>query len=226
MAHQSPTESPIPQRGPEGFVLTVSHAQRWAGLHACIFGLIWTAVSIFVLTTVSQKPFDLLGLFPAVFISLFVLIGIFVLGTGLLEIWTNTRLHPAELILPTYPLRLGEICSIHYRRRLRKGTFRKSGEIEAQLVCDEWVQYTQGTDTITKTHELYESTLPTRTVVTGERQADYESKIVISNQEFPSFSASHNQIRWRIIVKLKVPGIPQKCQSEFFFQVLPEVLTQ
>lgn len=140
MAHQSLTEFPIPQLGPEGFVLSVSQSQRWAGVHFCIFGLIWTTVSMVMLVTVSiamsatvlQEPLGWFGLFPAVFLSLFVLIGVSVLGAGLLEIWTNAQLHPAELTLPKYPLRLGETCSIHYRRRLRKGTFSKPGEIEAR----------------------------------------------------------------------------------------------
>ena len=226
MAYQQPAHSLTPQRGPEGFVLTVSQSQRQAGIYAVLFGLVWTAFSIVAMVVLFQDTHILFAIFPAVFIGLFVVIGILILGCGLLEMWTNTKLYPAELILPKYPLRLGETCSIHYRRRLRNGTFSKPGEIEAQLICDEWVEYTQGTDTVRKTHDLHKSELPTRTIVTGERQADYESKIAISSKELPSFSAKHNQIRWRVIVKLKVPGIPQKCQSEFSLQVLPEVLAQ
>lgn len=218
------TNSSLPQRGPEGFVLTVSQTQRYAGLLIFVIGLIWTAFSAVMLIVFIGEPFGFFSLFPAVFISLFVLVGVLMAGAGLLELWSNLKLHPAELILPKYPLRLGETCSIHYRRRLRRGTFSKPGRVEAQLVCDEWVEYTQGTDKVTKIHSLHEAELPTRTVVTGEQQADYESRIAISSKELPSFSAKHNQIRWRVIVKLTVPGIPQKCQSEFSLQVLPEVL--
>jgi len=224
MVQQSLPNSSLPQRGPEGFVLTVSQTQRYAGLLIFVIGLIWTAFSAVMLIVFIGEPFGFFSLFPAVFISLFVLVGVLMAGAGLLELWSNLKLHPAELILPKYPLRLGETCSIHYRRRLRRGTFSKPGRVEAQLVCDEWVEYTQGTDKVTKTHSLHEAELPTRTVVTGEQQADYESRIAISSKELPSFLAKHNQIRWRVIVKLTVPGIPQKCQSEFSLQVLPEVL--
>ena len=99
-------------------------------------------------------------------------------------------------------------------------------EIAVELTCDEWVQYRQGTDTRIKTHSLHEAQLPTHTVITGEHQADYEHKISISAEETPSFLAEHNQVRWRLVVNLKVPGIPAKCQSEFLLQVLPEMLTQ
>lgn len=68
MAYQSPTESPPPQRGPEGFVLTVSHSQHYAGVYLCAFGFIGTAFSTFMLMAVLREPFGFFGLFPATFI--------------------------------------------------------------------------------------------------------------------------------------------------------------
>ncbi len=128
--------------------------------------------------------------------------------------------------MPKYPLRLGETCPIYYRRRLRNGTLSKSAHIEAQLTCDEWVQYSQDTDTITKTHDLWKQPLPESSIVSGERQADYSEKIEMLPQHLPSFYAKHNQIRWMLTIKLKVPSIPQVCESNFYLKVLPEVLTQ
>ena len=224
---RQPSNDPIPpQRTPEGFLLSVSPHDRRSGLYFLIFGIVWVAFTSVALVLVFQDVRGAIAIFPAVFLGIFELVGFLMVGAGLLELWTNLKLHPAELILPRYPLRLGEICPIHYRRRLRKGTFVKSGEIEARLICDEWIQYTQGTDTVTKVHDLHESQLPPCTVVTGERQADYEDKIAIPLKETPSFSAQHNKVRWRLIVTLKVPGIPHKCKSEFSLQVLPEVLAQ
>ncbi len=63
MAYQSPTESPPPQRGPEGFVLTVSHSQHYAGVYLCAFGFIGTAFSTFMLMAVLREPFGFFGLF-------------------------------------------------------------------------------------------------------------------------------------------------------------------
>ena len=218
MSRQQPANS-TPQRVPEGFLLSVGMSDRKKGIALSIFGLIWTVVSISILSVATQEA-DYVAMFM---LSLFVVVGLLLTGAGLLDIWTSLKLYPAELILPKYPLRLGEICPIHYRRRLRNGTFTKPGEIEAALICDEWVQYTQGTDTKTKTHCLYELKLPARSVVTGEHQADYESKIQISAEAPPAFSAEHNKVRWRLVIKLKVPGLPRVCQSEFFLNVVPEM---
>ena len=221
MSHQPPAAS-TPQRIPEGFLLSVSTSDRKKGIAMLIFGLVWTAFSAFILFLVARDS-DYVGVF---FLGLFLVAGCFCMGIGLLDLWISLKLYPAELVFSKYPLRLGETCLIHYRRRLRHGMFNQPGEMAAELVCDEWVQYRQGTDTKTKTHVLYELQLPTRSIVTGEHQADYESEIAISADAPPAFSAEHNQIRWRFIVKLKVPGIPKRCHSEFYLQVAPEMLAR
>ena len=226
MVHQHSNDPMPPQRVSDGFLLSVSLHNQYKVFLLLVFGVGWLAFSTAVLLFILKEESGAGVIFPVVIISIFELFGFLMVGSSLLEIWTNWKLHPAELILPTYPLRLGEICPIYYRRRLRRGTFTKPGEIEARLICDEWVEYTQGTDKVTKTETLHESQLPTRTVVAGERQADYESKIAIPHKELPSFYAPHNKVRWRLLMKLKVPGIPHKCQSEFTLQVLPEVPAQ
>lgn len=218
---QPPTDS-VPQRVPEGFLLSVEMSDRKKGIAMSIFGLVWLVFSSFMLALVIRDS-DYVGI---LFLSLFVLIGLALTSMGLLSLWTSLKLHPAELILPRYPLRLGETCSVRYRRRLRNGTFNKPGKIEAQLICDEWIQYRQGTDTKTRTHSLYELELLERTVVTGEQQADYEDKIVIPAEAPPAFSADHNKVRWRLLFKLKVPGVPQICRSEFLLKVVPEVVAR
>ena len=220
MAYQTSKTIPAPQRVPEGFLLSVEMSDRKRGLAFSIFGFIWTAFIVLMMVLVVRDS-AYIGVF---FLSLFLAIGLCLLGVGLWYMLISIRLYPAELILPKYPLRLGETCPIHYRRRLRGGTFTKPGNIEVQLVCDEWVQYKQGTDTKTKTHSLYEVQLPECSIVTGERQADYESQVEISAEAPPSFSAEHNRVRWRVIVKLKVPGIPRTCESEFLLKVVPEVM--
>lgn len=224
MSNQPYAELEAPQRTPEGFLLSVSKMDRNIWIFLLIFGFIWTGISGFILFNVWQEPANFLKPFLLVFVSVFVLVGLFFCALGLSDLWVKSKLHPAELILPQYPLRLGESCSMHYRRRLRNGTFAKPAEIKARLICDEWVEYRQGTDTVSKTHDLWEMKLPTRTVVTGERQADYENEIAIPLEAFPSFYARHNKVRWRIIVNLTVPGIPQVCRSEFSLNVVPEMV--
>ncbi|MGB3301036.1 MAG: hypothetical protein WBA76_22430, partial [Phormidesmis sp.] len=200
------TELSIPQRTSEGFVFTASVYERYTGIVMAIFGLSWSAIALIPLLALLQL-INVFSIFLIAFVGLFEVLGLLFFGSGLLQMWTNLKLHPAELVLPKYPLRLGETCPLYYRRRLRKGTLSASAHIKAQLVCDEWVQYSEGTDTISKTHELWKKLLPERSIVSGERQADYSEKIEIPSQYPPSFYAKCNQVRWLLTITLKIPGI-------------------
>jgi hypothetical protein len=216
------------QRIPEGYCLSDRAYQYKESLWLGVIGIFWTGSSLLALAGFcadfcrSLNVVSLgFGLFVIPFLSIFVLIGLAILATSGLSFWVAYRLHPAELILPAYPLKLGQRYEIHYRRRLRNGTLRKSAPLQAKFICDEWVQYSQGTDTMTKTHVLLEQPLPEHNWVCGESQTDYRASIEIPAQGPPSFKANHNQIRWQLEVKLKIPGIPTVCASTFDLLVLP-----
>jgi hypothetical protein len=222
MAKKRPHDPSVPQRIPEGFLLLDTESVGNQTVFLWFFSLFWTIWSAIALFATLHDPINPVSLFMALFISIFVIVGLFMVGMSLLETWKNLKLYPAELILPSYPLRLGESCTIQYRRRLRKGSFSRAAQLEAKFVCDEWVQYTQGTDTVTKNHLLWETILPSKTVDSGERQADYIGGIDIRPEGPPSFFAEHNKIRWQLIIKLRAPGIPSACISTFLINVLPE----
>jgi hypothetical protein len=210
------------QRIPEGFLLSDVESVEKQFVFLWIISLFWTITSGLVLFNILRDTINPASILIGLFLSIFVLIGLLMLGASLLETWKTIQLHPAELVLPSYPLRLGESCSIRYQRRRRQGSFTRSATVEAKLICDEWVQYTQGTDTVTKTHALWEQVLSTQTVVSGEQQAYYTEKIHIRPEGPPSFLAEHNKIRWQLIIKLRAPGIPSACISTFSLKVLPE----
>ena len=46
-------------------------------------------------------------------------------------------------------------------------------------MCDEWVQYSKGTDTVTKTPQLLQVKLPSQSVISGESQIDYLGDIYL-----------------------------------------------
>jgi hypothetical protein len=218
MAPKRPRDPSVPQRIPEGFLFSDIESAQDRPFFLLIFGAFWTTVSVILLiASLHGAEYG-----ASLMMLLFIAIGLPILGMGILELWKKLTFLPAELILPSYPLRLGESCAIRYRRRLRKGTFGRSAHLEAQLMCDEWVQYTQGTDTVTKTHPIWEKALPPQTVVSGERQADYTGHISIRPQGPPSIFAKHNKIRWQLVIKLRAPGIPSDCISTFALNVLPE----
>ena len=222
MANQPPPDKEVPQRTPEGFLLMESKLDRRVGMFFSVFGLFWTGFSGFMFFYVLQQPANFMKPFSLLFVSVFVLIGLILIGLGVMQLWIDSKLHPAELVLSRYPLRPGETCDVRYRRRLRKGRFPKGSKVEVKLLCDEWVEYRQGTDTRQKTQDIWSLQLPARQIAAGVAQADYGSEFCIPADGAPSFFAAHNRVRWRLIVNLDVPGIPQVCRSDFWLNIVPE----
>ncbi len=208
---------------PEGFVLASWTIGMGEG-SPCAVGF-WILVSLTIFVTRGFVSIVWLVLFLLFSVVVFVLLTLIFRRIELLHMWRDFKLFPAELILPAYPLHLGETMPIYYRRRLRRGRLSQSIQIEAALVCDEWVQYSEGTDTITKTHPLSQTELPSASIDSGENQIEYQSNIYIDPQQPPSFFGKHNQIRWSLNLKFKMPGILGVCQSNFSLQILPETVS-
>ena len=101
------------------------------------------------------------------FISMFAAAGVGMIVKGLRWLTIISKFHPGEVLLASYPLRMGETFRLRFRRSLRRGYTQGAGEINAKWLCYEWVQYRQGTDIETKTHILWEQDLPLMTISTG-----------------------------------------------------------
>lgn len=217
-----------PKRIPEGFLFTdPNDAFSWfTFLFGGLWLTIWCGVSfpmfITLLFVFLARP-SLTALFPLLFISIFVVIGVIGLAWGLRWLSVIWRLEPGEVVLPSYPLRLGESSPIQYRRRLRHGLTSQTGKITAIWLCYEWIQYRRGTDTVTQTHTLWEIDLPDMSIDTGSKIIEYDANVTVSPQGVPSLDAKHNQIRWEIRVTVDVPGLA-KDTSYFRFRVMPEVI--
>ncbi|MEO1352646.1 MAG: hypothetical protein AAFW84_28260 [Cyanobacteria bacterium J06635_15] len=217
-----------PTRVAEGFLI-VDPGDAWSWgtfLGGGVFVLILCGVSLPIgvglwVNVLTGAGSGVVQWVPLLVTTIFAVVGIAGLVWGIRWLLLIARLKPGELILPQYPLRLGESCRIRYRRQLRSGSTRRRGKVTAQLICYEWVQYRQGTDTKTATHTLWEETFSTWEVDTGIRQVDYETQIQVAAEMPPSFEARSNQIRWEVRVKLDLPGIA-KDASHFRFKVIPE----
>lgn len=232
MAKQSTFSGALqePQRVPEGFLL-VDRGDAWSWvtfLFGVIFLLIWCGVSfpIFIglLTEILLNPLlDWALIIPLLFVGIFVVIGIGGIVWGIRWMLTIARLHPGELILPRYPLCMGETCRIKYRRQLRNHAMNQPGKVTAKIRCYEWVQYRQGTDTKTATHTVWEQELPDGQTDAGTTRIEYDGQISIPPQGPPTFEALHNQLRWEVRVTVDLPGIT-KDDSCFRLKIVPEVL--
>lgn len=217
-----------PTQTAEGFVL-VDPGDQWAWgkiIFGAVWLLIWCGVSFpmfigFLLQFIADpEPIHLL---PLLFSSFFVAIGAVGLWWASRYVLVIARLTPGRIILPTYPLRMGESCTIRYQRQLRQGRTRNPGKLTAKWICYEWVRYRQGTDIVTKTHLLQETELPHQFVSSNVQRLEYEMSVEVPSTGPASLNASNNQVRWELQVKIDVPGAP-KDTSYFLVNVTPEII--
>ena len=217
-----------PERIPEGF-LWVDVKGSWSTAEVLLSSLgilVYCSISFSFfagwlfsfLATPSWGP-----LLPLLFVGMFAAAGVGMIWKGLRWLRIVTKFYPGEVVLTSYPLRLGETFRLRFRRPLRRGYTRSLGEITAKWLCYEWVQYLQGTDIETKTHILWEQDLPLMTVSTGTQVVTYETKLTVLPEGPPSLDAQHYQVRWEIHISVDVPGIP-KDTALFRFEVTPEAV--
>ena len=237
------TGSPIePIRIPEGF-LFIDLTQTCGFLFFLFFILLWCGISfsqfaIALFQFLAEPSFSSLA--SVLFLSIFVAIGVIGILSIIKPLIVFLRLKAGEVILPTYPLRMGESCRVRYRRQVRTGSISRPGKITAKWLCYEWVQYGHGTDTETVTHTLWETDLPSRSVSSGTTRIEYDAIVKVLDEGPPSLDKTDNQVRWELQVNLDLPGITKntknmswfqldllslsKGTSKFRFKVSPEVL--
>lgn len=209
----------IPQKHPEGYVLA-DQGDAWTKTHQ-----IWSIVFfVFLLlaTPAAQWAWNT-GAFElflmAVVFSIGSMIGLGILGRH----WLKTRkLTPGEIVMPNFPLRLGEDFRLHYRRQLRQNQLSRPGEVSATLRAYEQVSYQVGTDTRTETATVWEQKLPKQEVPAFTSEIAETYRIQIPQEGPTSFEGKHNALRWEFKVTVNLPGIA-KDTSTFLFFVIPEV---
>ncbi len=107
--------------------------------------------------------------------------------------------------------------------------FKKGGPIASlaiQLNCQERASYTQGTDTVTASEDVYELTLfeeeQMERVQPGYIQ---EFTFTVPAEAMHSFQASNNEIRWELIVKRVFPP-DHAHELRYIFDVYPLELAE
>lgn len=188
-----------------------------------IFGLafliLWNLIAIGgVLASLVNQDWVAIAIFGLLTLGGLVGTGIFIRGILLVS-----RLLPGEIVLPQFPLRLGETCQVRYRRQLRSGRTHQPGQVSATLICYEWVRYRVGTDTKTATQTVWEQPFPASEVYAGTSKIEHDYSLQISTQTPPSFTATNNEIRWELRVLLDLPGVA-KDTSTFRLTIAPEVV--
>jgi energy-coupling factor transporter transmembrane protein EcfT len=183
----------------------------------------FTAISLFMLIimVIVKAPW-----FALLFVSLFLLFGLSMLGYGL---WTlmvkpmmvGMALGPASAALSTYQVRPGESISVQYEQAARRDLDVR--QVLIQLVLRERAIYRRGTNTYTAIHneviEQYEG--PGRAVARGGVLTEGCS-FRVPQTAMHSLQAPRNALIWLVMIRVDVPNTPDVTE-ELMFQVVPEL---
>lgn len=161
--------------------------------------------------------------FPGFWLSIFGLVGLGALGVAGWNGYQLKALGDAHLELPRLPLRLGESVTIRYSQRRNHSAEIRA--VTATLLCREWIEFTRGTDTETRTHDLWRTELPSgpsdpigdRPMIRGTWQMTLPAELP------PSFTAPDNAIQWILSIRADIAGRPD-AKNEYTLPVAPVVV--
>ncbi|WP_425307345.1 hypothetical protein AADG42_00835 [Ammonicoccus fulvus] len=161
--------------------------------------------------------------FPGFWFGIFGLVGLGSLGVAGWNGYQLKALGDAHLELPQLPLRLGETVTIRYSQRRNHSAEVRA--VTATLLCREWVRFTRGTDTETRTHDLWQTELPSGPsdpigdlpMIRGMWQLTLPAELP------PSFTAPDNAVQWILTIRADIAGRPD-AKNEYTLPVAPVVV--
>lgn len=160
---------------------------------------------------------------PGFWFGIFGLAGVASLGVAGWNGYQLKALGDAHLELPRLPLRLGETVAIRYSQRRNHSADVRA--VTATLLCREWVRFTRGTDTETRTHDLWRTELPS-----GPSDPIGDLPMIRGTWELaipaelpPSFTAHDNAVQWILTIRADIAGRPD-AKHEYTLPVAPVVV--
>jgi hypothetical protein len=129
------------------------------------------------------------------------------------------RLRSASLLVPEWPLRLGQRTTVRFEKQLKDGAVAE--RLHAKLTCTEEIVASSGRDQKKRNAIRYQTELDTsRARIRSGRITD-EWEIAIPADGVPSFSVTSNAIRWRVETIAETAGVD--VAADFELLVVPEV---
>lgn len=189
------------------------------GIAAAILGLIvWNVAGTGALAVVVR--FIAIGLFALTLVSVASLVA--VRSPPMVERLTGWK-YPTLEFSP-WPIELGSRVGVTYRRQPAKARTLTEAvgsiEVEAEITCEEWVQYTVGTDTRTESHDVVEIELtePARLTDQGIEATFWFT--IPTEHGAPTLDLRNNKIRWRIENEIEKP-FGRRTKTSVGFTVAP-----
>lgn len=145
--------------------------------------------------------------------GIFALIGLACFGGGFTKMLAAMRLEPPAITIAMSPLYLGETVQGELVQRVKKPA--QINSVTVTFVCREWVEYTQGTDTRTETHDIYtvKETLDVSGLISPPDCIRGHFEFQIPEEGMHTFSASNNTVTWLIEVHTDVAEWPDYSSS-------------
>lgn len=175
--------------------LALDQTERLAAIALGCFGLVWTGISggIWIGTWSGRDWFGM------IFLSLFVLVGLGILGAALWQALIGWGIGPTVVEVSTFEPLPGAPVEILVAQHGHMTV----NELSVWLVCEEKATYRQGTNTRTDTHRIFEKKLESRMgfVISGSGAEELRTKIEIPADAMHSFKAAHNTVQWIVEVR-------------------------
>jgi hypothetical protein len=177
-------------------------------------GITWTIMGLAVLPDLLRG--DGSAWIPALFLSIFVLIGLVLLGAvghALLGLG-NPRL---RLTVNRSALRAGDRLELEW---LCSGDPSRVRSLTITLEGYEEATYRRGTDTVTDTHVF--ARIPVKSFDDPQDLFSGRTSIAITADATPTFIADNNKVRWRLCVHGAIPRWPD-ISDDYELTILPAV---
>jgi hypothetical protein len=153
------------------------------------------------------------------FVLPFMIVGLGMVYYLIRQLLIATGLGPTHLEISDHPLLPGR----HYDLFLSQAGRLKMNFLEIDLVCEEQATYRQGTDTRTEQRRVYQERVFERRKFDIPQGMPFEQqcRIEIPTGAMHSFSADHNEVQWKFVVRGEVLGWP-KYERSFPIIVFPK----
>lgn len=148
-------------------------------------------------------------------------LGVFFLGALYWKTRISALMDFPELEVDSDTAKRGEMLTVRYRHRFNKDTTIEA--LRFQLVLQEWVRYTQGTNTYTDTRDrvMDEDWYEMEQVYGGQTHTK-RVMLKIPDTAMHSWEASDNKLTWHVKLTVDLPGWIGDYSETFKIYVPPE----
>jgi len=192
--------------------LPTTESPAWQLTAATLFGLLWNSLAIGLLVValkshIAGQPDWLLSLLVVPFVA----VGAWSIRYFLRQLTWVTAVGPSIVEISEHALRPGTKAQVFFSQT----GHRQLQRLQLDLVCEEEANYHQGTDIRTELCVVSRTALVHRDDVRVEvgEPFECEAELQVPDHAMHAFQSGHNRVRWKLVVRAEVEGLPAYVQS-------------